>query len=424
MRRIMASSILLGLIVALLTIQPAHQADKHTATIVSSPVHPYIIPAATPLTGTATFQNNGFTPQQIRGAYGVSSTFQGKGITIAIIDAYYHPTAAHDFDVFSRQFGLPTIAGGCGCFQQVDVNGNDPSGLAQDSGWGSETDLDIEWAHAMAPQAKILLIESSDNTTLYGGFAYAAAHAQVISNSWGAAEPGGVSQTALDAVLQSAGASAAVLASAGDTLSPAGFPALSPYVLAVGGTALTVSGTCGTTNWAAKGCTYGSETTWHDSPTVGTGGSLSTVESTPAFQASFCGATANQNACGGNRGAPDIALVAAATTPVAIYDSTADMSVAGHPVNWYGVGGTSLSSPALAGMIADADAARQITLTTGSLTSRFSYKAATANAASYHDITTGNNDPGSGCCYAGTGWDLTTGVGTPNFLTWVMNVNN
>jgi len=422
----MTAGILLGMIAILLTALPTRQTGAsllQAGTIVSPPVHPYIVPANTPLTGTATFQNNGFTPQQIRGAYGVSSTFQGKGITIAIIDAYYHPTAAHDFDVFSRQFGLPTIAGGCGCFQQVSVSGGDPSGLAQDSGWGSETDLDIEWAHAMAPQAKILLIESSDNTTLYGGFAYAAAHAQVITNSWGGAEPGGVSQTALDGILQSAGASAAVLASAGDTFSPAGFPALSPYVLAVGGTALTVSGTCGTTNWAAKGCAYGSETTWNDGSS-GTGGSLSTVESTPGYQASFCGATANQNACTGMRGAPDIALVAAASTPVAIFDSTADTVVAGHPVNWYGVGGTSLSSPALAGMIADADAARQVTLTTSSLTSRFNYKAATANAASYHDITTGNNDPGSGCCYAGTGWDLTTGVGTPNFLTWVMNVNN
>src|SRR5215469_9591412 len=116
MRRLMTAGILLGMIAILLTALPTRQTGAsllQAGTIVSPPVHPYIVSANTPLTGTATFQNNGFIPQQIRGAYGVSSTFQGKGITIAIIDAYYHPTAAHDFDVFSRQFGLPTIAGGC-----------------------------------------------------------------------------------------------------------------------------------------------------------------------------------------------------------------------------------------------------------------------------------------------------------------------
>jgi subtilase family serine protease len=423
MRRIVTTGLMALLIAAILLIAPLAPSRVTHGTpargIITTPAHPDYVPASP--SSTVTFQNNGFTPEQIRGAYGVSSTFQGKGITIAIIDAYYHPTAAHDFDVFSRQFGLPTIAGGCGCFQQVSDTGGDPSGYGQNAGWGTETDLDIEWAHAMAPAAKILLIETQDNTTLYNGFAYAAAHAQVISDSWGASEAaiGAGPEAGLDAILQGAGATAAVLASAGDTLSPAGYPALSPYVLAVGGTALTVSGTCGTTNWAAKGCSYGSETTWNDIAS-GTGGGLSLYETTPAYQASFCGAVANTNQCtGGVRGVPDISLVAAASTPVAIYDST----TSGGSVNWYGVGGTSLSSPALAGMIADADAARHIVLTTSSLAVRFNYTAATANAGSYHDVTTGNDDPGSGCCYAGAGWDLTTGVGTPNFLVWVMNVN-
>lgn len=91
------------------------------------------------------------------------------------------------------------------------------------------------------------------------------------------------------------------------------------------------------------------------------------------------------NYCNNYRGTPDISLIAAASTPVAIYDSTAN----GGNVNWYGVGGTSLSSPALAGMIADADAVRHVTLTTASLTSRFTYNAASGSASAYHDITTG-----------------------------------
>jgi subtilase family serine protease len=429
MRRFTGITMLLAItIVAIAASLPQPQAHAAGSLIVTPPMQPQIIiPGTNP--ATVTFQSSdGYTPQQVRGAYGVTSTFQGKGITIAIIDAYYQPTAANDFDIFSRQFGLPTIAGGCGCFQQVDINGNNPSYYAQNAGWGSETDLDIEWAHALAPQAHILLVETPDNTTLYNGFAYAAAHAQVISDSWGAAESGMVaSEPTLDPILQSAGASAAVLASAGDTNSPAGYPALSPYTVAVGGTALTITGSCGTTNWAAKGCTYGSETTWDDASNVGTGGGPSVAESMPSYQTGFCNNTTPQtfvsNYCNNYRGTPDISLIAAASTPVAIYDSTAD----GGSVDWYGVGGTSLSSPSLAGMIADADAARHVTLTTASLTSRFTYNAATGSASAYHDITTGYDNPlgnVAGCCFAGTGYDMTSGVGSPNFLTWVMYVHN
>src|SRR5262245_45915295 len=87
-----------------------------------------------PLAGTPTYQN-GFAPSQIRGAYNLPSNFTGAGITIAIVDAFDLPTAAHDFDVFSTQFGLPTIAGGCGCFQKVNQNGAASPLPALNAGW-------------------------------------------------------------------------------------------------------------------------------------------------------------------------------------------------------------------------------------------------------------------------------------------------
>ena len=173
--------------------------------------HPYYIEAQ-PYVSTPTY-SLGFSPQQIRGAYNISSTFRGAGITIAIVDAYDDPTAAADFDTFSRQFGLPTIAGGCKCFTKVDQVGgtNYP---AVNTGWAGEIALDIEWAHAIAPQAKILLIESIDSTfaNMFTAESYAIANATVISNSWGAAEFGG--EVAFDATLNAAGV--AILFSAGD----------------------------------------------------------------------------------------------------------------------------------------------------------------------------------------------------------------
>ncbi len=362
-----------------------------------------------PLTGTTTY-TNGYTPEQIRGAYNLSSTYTGAGKTIAIVDAYNDPTAKNDFDVFSTQFGLPTLAGGCACLTIVNQTGGTKL-PKNNGGWATEISLDIEWAHAMAPQAKILLVEASSasNTNLYTAENYATSHAQVVSNSWGGSESS--SETSTDSYFNKA---VAITVSAGDSGSPAEYPSASPYVLSIGGTSLTVSGTCGTTNWAATGCSYGGETAWSSG-----GGGPSSYESEPAYQNGYCGSVANVNNCNGKRGTPDVAWVGDPSTGVAVYDST---SYQGY-VDWFVVGGTSVGAPSVAGVIADADAYHNTTLTTNNLTSRFAYQSAATSSnysSDYHDILSGSN--GSPCCSAGTGYDFTTGLGSFNAANWIGNV--
>jgi subtilase family serine protease len=388
--------------------------------------HPFIV--IRPHISTLTY-SAGFSPQQVRGAYGMSATLLGTGVTIAIVDAYDDPTASSDFDTFSRQFSLPTISGGCGCFQKVDQNGGVSYPAADPANqWAGETALDIEWAHAMAPQAKILLVEANDAgfANMFTAEQYAAAHAKVVSNSWGSDEF--VGETADDTFLNVP--NVAILASAGDSGSPADYPSASPYVLSVGGTALTVAGTCGTKQWNARGCTYGSESAWTTAVACtrgtncwGTGGGASAYEAMPGYQTGYCAAIANQNDCSGQRGTPDIAWVADPATGVAVYNTTCQVGAC----NWTVVGGTSNSSPSLAGVIADVDALRHITLTTNSLATRFMYQNAGQGwnvAQDYHDVTAGSNitNVTPACCNAGTGYDFTTGLGSPSVSNWLTNV--
>lgn len=362
-----------------------------------------------PLAGTSTYQN-GYTPEQIRGAYNLASTYEGAGITIAIVDAYNDPSALKDFDVFSSQFGLPTLKGGCGCLTVVNQSGGTKL-PRNNGGWAEEISLDIEWAHSMAPLAHILLVEASSasNSNLYAAETYAAAHAQVVSNSWGGNESSG--ELSQDTYFNK---SVAITVSAGDSGSPAQYPSSSPYVLSVGGTTLNVSGTCGTTNWTTTGCSYGSETAWSKG-----GGGPSAYESEPAYQTGYCGTLADVNNCAGKRGTPDVAWVGDPNTGVAVYDST---SYQGY-VGWLVFGGTSVGAPNVAGVIADADAAHNTVFTTNNLSSRFTYQlaATTSNySTDYHDVTSGSN--GSPCCQAGTGYDFTTGLGTFNANNWIGSI--
>jgi len=100
----------------------------------------------------------GETPASIRSAYKLPSG-AGAGV-IAIVDAYDDPTAENDLNVFSSKFGLPACTSANGCFQKVFASGHRPS---VDCGWAQEISLDIEWAHAVAPGAKIVLVEAASN---------------------------------------------------------------------------------------------------------------------------------------------------------------------------------------------------------------------------------------------------------------------
>ena len=210
-----------------------------------------------------------FTPSQIRHAYGFDLvTNQGAGQTIALVDAYDDANAANDLAVFSKQFNLPACTAASGCFRQLYSSGRKP---AANANWAVEISLDIEWAHAIAPQAKILLVEAPSNnlSDLLSGVDFAVRNgASVVSMSWTSAELS--SERNLDNHFVSTGVT--FLAASGDSGAGVNYPAASPDVIAVGGTSLTLD----------KSGNYSSESAWS-----GSGGGLSKYEYEPVPQAQF-----------------------------------------------------------------------------------------------------------------------------------------
>src|SRR5262245_50857655 len=178
----------------------------------------------------------GLSPATVKAAYNfTASPTAGAGQTIAIVDAYDDPTAEADLGVFSRQFGLPACTAANGCFTKVDQNGG-RSYPRTDSGWALEISLDVQWAHALAPGARILLVEAASNsfTNLLAAEDYAGAHAAYVSNSWGAGEFSG--ESAYDTHFRVPGVSYFV--SSGDAGLTAEYPSSSRSVISVGGAPL------------------------------------------------------------------------------------------------------------------------------------------------------------------------------------------
>lgn len=238
------------------------------------------------------------------------------------------------------------------------------------AGWSLEIALDVEWAHAIAPGAKILLVEATSNslTNLLAAEDYARTHAQYVSNSWGGPEFSG--ENAFDSHFLQAGVSFFV--SSGDNGIPAEYPSASPNVISVGGTALNFNGG-----------SFSSETGWS-----GSGGGCSAFELATPAQAGF--GTFGQVSCGSSRGTPDVSLDADPNSGVSVYDS---VRLHGQ-VGWFTVGGTSASSPMWAARSADAGAL---------VNSIYVY----GNKITYRDITSGSN--GLSCL---VGYDLVTGLGS------------
>ncbi|MCL6516812.1 MAG: S53 family peptidase [Alicyclobacillus sp.] len=327
---------------------------------------------------TSTYQS-GYAPAQIRKAYGLDQvTYTGAGQTIAIVDAYGSPTIQNDLQVFDQQFGL----------KPASLTIAYPSGKPRktDGGWALETSLDVEWAHALAPDANILLVvaKSASISDLVTAIDYATAHgAVVVSNSWGGSEFS--SEASYDTHFQHPGV--VYTASAGDSGAALEWPAVSPYVLAVGGTSLQL----------ASDGTYQSESAWSSS-----GGGPSTYEPRPSYQDNWV------SVVGGSRGTPDIAWVADPNTGVAVYDSTSYQGQKG----WYVIGGTSVGAPCWAAVVALADQGRTSPLSNADLNSRLYSIAGTTGSAgyttNYHDITAGSNGHP-----AQAGYDLVTGIGSP-----------
>jgi subtilase family serine protease len=431
-----------------------------------------------------------FTPQAIQSAYNVAPLYaqgwNGKGITIAIVDSYGSDTMAHDLHVFNQAFGLQPMCGeegvtctaGMPTFSELALNGS-PATKAQPgngthledkSAWALEVALDVETSHAIAPMANILLVHSNNAETLgVQGFPnmmkaenYVISNhlAQVISQSFASAEDafnGTASLQNLRYAFQNAAANGVtVLGSSGDggsandrksPVSQGGslipyptveWPASDPLVTGVGGTYLCTKPTattneprttyikpgigakCGSSTFNAA---HAAEVAWTFS-----GGGFSHVFSRPSYQSVLpAGSTPIPSS---TRGVPDIALQASSATGALVYLSLPpdgnDSNIG--QTGWYDIGGTSLSCPQWAGLIAIADQINKAKYgETGlGLINPALYKLAAdpaTYAADYFDIahtaTAGvandnQGDPSVPGYPATTGWDPVTGLGTPN----------
>jgi hypothetical protein len=324
----------------------------------------------------------------------------GSGQTIAIVDAYDDPAlvdstapnfSGSDLAQFDRQYGLPDPPSFVKLNQAADTAnfpGTDPAGAGMPGNWEEEEALDVEWVHAMAPGASIILVEcnSSGGPDLYAGAKMAAGRpgVSVVSMSWGAAEYAG--ETAFDGDFTTPAGHPAVtfVASTGDEGAPGLYPAYSPNVVAVGGTTLTLQ---------ADG-SYGGESGW-----INGGGGTSIYESQPAYQGGV--------QAFGKRTIPDVALDADPQTGASVYDSYDDTNDDGP---WMKTGGTSLAAPVWAALIAIGDQGR---LSAGGTTLDGASQVLPAlyalPAADFHDVTTRGNN----VFQAGPGYDQSTGLGTP-----------
>jgi subtilase family serine protease len=312
----------------------------------------------------------GYGPSDLLSAYNLDSS-GGSGQTIAIVDAYDDPRAESDLAVYRQQYGLGTCSTTNGCFHKVNQSGGTTMPRAN-TGWAQEISLDLDMASAICPNCKILLVEASTNSLANLGTAVntaATLGATVISNSYGGPEFSG--ETSSESAYNHAGIPITV--SSGDSGYGPQFPAASRYVTAVGGTTLSHSGSA----W--------SETAWS-----GAGSGCSSYIVKPDWQ--------KDPRCG-MRTIADVSAVADPNTGVAVYDTY-------RSGGWLVFGGTSVSSPIIAGVYALAG--------NGALITYGSYPYSLPSAL--NDIKSGSNGScgGSYLCTAVKGYDGPTGLGTPN----------
>lgn len=330
----------------------------------------------------------GLTPSEINGAYHLPGT--GGSGTIAIIDAYDDPNVFSDLTKFSSYFGLPAMQSQCTptsssarCFEKVTMAGR----IKSNSGWAIEESLDTQWAHAIAPDANILLVEAKSNslTDLLNAEQYAITIPNVnvvaVSMSWGAGEFSG--ESTYDNYFTSNN-SISFFASSGDSGTGVQWPAVSDNVVGVGGTTLNIAND--------------TESAWS-----GSGGGLSKYESEPPYQSDYN----IPNDANNFRAVPDVSFDADPSTGVAVYDSVGYQRQKG----WLQVGGTSLGAPSWAAIRALGGA--------NVSNSNFYQDALTSSSYSTHfrDIKSGSNS-NSTCtnsvyCTAAAGYDYITGLGSP-----------
>lgn len=321
----------------------------------------------------------GLTPTQVRTAYSFNGinfggiAGDGTGQTIAIVDAKSDPTIVSDLAVFDATFGLPAPPS----FTVVNQSGGTKL-PAKSKGWSQEIAIDVEWAHAIAPGANILLIEAKSNLSLGDAIDYArnVPGVTVISVSAGGKEFKTEAEADQLFTTPAGHEGISFVFAAGDEGGKAEYPSSSPYVLSVGGTSLDTS---------FSGA-YQGESVWSQG-----GGGLSKYEGVPSFQTGL-GLTA--------RGTPDVAYDADPNTGFAVFDSYGTGG-------WGEFGGTSVGTPQWAALLAIANQGRKL-----------AGKETLANAeaalyampnADFHDIVVGDN--GQNAAHAG--FDLASGLGSP-----------
>jgi len=364
------------------------------------------------------------TPAQIRAAYGLADlpaagasltsaqqAALGAGQTIYIIDAYHDATALADLNTFSARFGLPTctnvpiattaampLATPPAACQFSVVSSTTTSAMtatvpAANSTWLPESKLDVQWAHAIAPLARIVLIEMPNamSNSILGANALATRMGPgAVSMSFGSSEAGWAPTTEGNF----AGAGMTYIAAAGDSGTQVLWPAVSSHVIAVGGTSL---------NWSGTGTRY--EAAWSKS-----GGGLSAYVALPAWQS---GVTAAGGGALVRRAVPDVAFNADPMTGEYVA-----LTLPGAATAWQAFGGTSIAAPQWAGVVAVANALRLSNAkpVLGDFHAMLYQSIAGipgTYAASFGDVLDGANGS-CATCRAGAGFDQATGWGTPN----------
>jgi subtilase family serine protease len=420
-----------------------------------------------------------FTPQAIQSAYNVgalhSRGLNGAGMTIAVVDSYGSDTMAHDLHVFDNAFHLAPMCGeeGVTCkpgmpkFSELSIQASpttkpqpgNGTHLEDKSAWALEVALDVETAHAIAPGASILLVHTPTAETLgVQGFPqmmmaedYVVKHhlANVITQSFASAEDAFGSSQSLEnlryAYKDAQAAGVTVLGSSGDSgtantkkapVSQGGalipfptveWPASDPLVTGVGGTYLCTDPAAAAnqprTTYIRPGvgakcssATFNPGGKYQEVAWTFSGGGYSHVFAKPSWQ----------SIAGTARGVPDVALQASSATGALVYLSLPpdgnDSNVDANTTGWYDIGGTSLSCPQWAGLVAIAD---QINGGGLGLINPALYRIG-ANparyAADFFDVASNNTNQADDSIpgYPATaGWDAVTGLGTPNAMNLV-----
>jgi subtilase family serine protease len=319
---------------------------------------------------TASGTPSGYGPADLASAYSLPTTTAGSGQTVGIVDYGNDPYAESDLAVYRSTYGLPACTTANGCFKKVNEQGVEGSYPKNNRSWSPEISLDLDMVSAVCPNCKIILVEVSksfdngENTAINLG-------ANVVSNSYGASLPAGY-----DAAFDHPGHIITVASGDSGYSSSTTYPDGYGTVVSVGGTSLKKASN-------ARGWT---ESTWSGSTSECAQGVTK-----PSWQ-SDTGCSA--------RTETDVSAVADPNTGVAVY-----VTYGGR--GWSVYGGTSASSPILAGIYALA----------GNESSLNYAQSVYTNASKLNDVTSGSNGSCGGyMCNAGVGYDGPTGNGTPNGL--------